>query len=131
MKKYFTKLKPLRGEINYNDYFTSPDGKLHRCKDVLESLPATIQSYDNEIWKKDEVTKVILMLCSRDLKVGDTFHTFINSSMANGIIEADLGDSWQVESSFSGIRVLKSEAFKIIGEISTEAIYGLQMKQKI
>ena len=73
MKKYFTKYLPVEGEIQQDNFFLTPDGRISQCKDVLESLPQTIVNYNGESWKEDELKRVKLFLCSRDIQVGDKY----------------------------------------------------------
>ncbi len=93
-------------------YFPVKNGKAIVNEGVLE--------YDVTYLKPK---KVKLTLCSNDLSVGDNFNTFVNGRYSFGKISKDSGDSWGVESSFTGVYVKKDEAFKIVGDISPNATW--------
>lgn len=127
MKPYFTKYIPVEEEIEDDNFFLTPDGRISQCKQVLESMPATIMNYNGETWKEDELKKVKLFLCSRDMQVGDRLTDTYgkNEYIYEGFDEK--GNYFVTNTTFPYGNCSKQyfdDCFlKLIGEISPEATW--------
>lgn len=115
MKTYFAKYFQVAGSIEDDDFFLTPDGRISQCKQVLESLPATIMNYSVETWKENELKKVKLFLCSRDIQVGDkVYHDYMKHILGG---KSEVVDDEDLE-------FLKThDAHKVIGPISPQAVW--------
>lgn len=102
--KYFAKYLPVEGEIKKGDKLIDP---------TLDSLGVIEALTDNEgvKIKARGGSKVKLFLCSRDIKVGDR-------------VRKKNRELFPYPASDTDIEVLREhEAFKVIGEISSEATW--------
>lgn len=117
MKSYFAKYLPLEGEINSGDFAKTPTGKVHRCLQVFESMPAKMDLEDGKLWQENELKKVKLFLCSRDIQIKDL-------KPRADIFYDDRGRTHEVTQSWIDSRtIFPKQWLKIIGEISPEAIW--------
>lgn len=107
--KYFTKYLPIEGEIKELDYYKHPN--------YPDKLFRFYKPWD---YKKEKAQKVALFLCSRNINYLDKFYFKDSKEMTNqGALDSD--DRYWV--SDGKILYSKSESFKVIGEISPEAIW--------
>lgn len=111
MKTYFAKYLQVAESIEDDDFFLTPDGRISQCKQVLESLPATIMNYSGETWKENELKKVQLFLCSRDIQIGNLVFIPNQEEAGNVVDEEDL-TYWKSKNSY-----------KITGPISPQAVW--------
>ena len=119
MKTYFTKYFPVEGEIKDGDIGLDPFGLPYHCKDgkMLDSDESTYYLLTDY---KDKFKKVKLFLCSKDIQAGDKFDQlpgingvcYICKGNANRFLLDDEGKYRAIET-----------CFKVIGEISPEAIW--------
>lgn len=91
---HFAKYLPVEGEIKEGDNITNKN----------KLFTPTIWTADKADVNKDNIEKVKLFLCSRDIQVGDK------------VIDSIDGKEYEVKSGF-----LPPEMVKAIGEISPEA----------
>ncbi len=114
MKK-FAKYIPVDGEIQEGDIGLDPFGLPYHCKDgkMLDEDESTyylLKDYS------DKFRKVKLMLCSREVKVGDKMRM-----TDNPFLEVE----WTEKLDFSKSNTFTGtdpDAFKVIGEISPDAL---------
>lgn len=101
--KFFAKYLPVEGEINIGDYVQYEGFTHYVSKAVLESYPT-------------EVEKVKLFLCSRDIQVGDEIYTDdpFWPQFTKLQYEQENKDMDEPRT---------TECFKVIGEISPNAIW--------
>jgi hypothetical protein len=129
-KKYFCKYLPVSGEIKEGDTFWNPSTSEHlsASKEMLSwNYPTP------NIWKK-----VKLFLCSKDIQVGDNIDCEYSVDRVHfhkvGEIARDAGDwGWELrieepnpsqplKSRLFTEFIPKDYAFKVIGEISSDAL---------
>lgn len=118
MKKYFTKYLPVEGEIKEGD-------KTFECNGNL--LPHTISKDELLFAIAQGDKKAKLFLCSRDIQVGnkvkvtkDSIHWF--DDVVTDIVEKGYFTDSQ-EGAGSGYFYTSNQIFKVIGEISPEAVW--------
>jgi hypothetical protein len=110
--KYFTKYLPVEGEIKKGDsYQCFEDGER-----IIIQADYPVSSV--------ECTKVKLFLCSKDIQVGDKVQRFFENRLCNPVeVLQDFGDKIQLDGgSFTPITDSKEHFFKVIGEISPDAL---------
>lgn len=120
MKKYFTKLLPIEGEIKEGDKYINPalSGTFVRGKH--DNSSTSFSGNDSRSGYK----KAKLFLCSRDIQVGDKF----NSANGVGFVCSKI-DAKNVYS-IGGLNHPQEEvahsriySYKVIGEISPNATW--------
>lgn len=132
---YFTKYIPVEGEIK--EGYVLYDNNIHhtgrtsitpdttiwlRRNTSLESDAIFDRNSEIEVYKSD-CKKVKLMLCSRDIQVGDEIFVDVNGGEYHRVIDI-VEDSIDCES-FNGISnetFKREQCCKVIGEISSEAL---------
>lgn len=128
MTKYFTKYLPVEGEIEEGDVIMQKsDSNIMKCrKRQLTGLECS--GYDG-FHSTELFTKVKLFLCSRDIQVGDKI--FCESTQRFGVASTIIKDNQNTISYLSikykpeqktGWAIFPDEAFKVIGEISLDAL---------
>lgn len=130
-KIYFTKCLPVEGEIKEEDYWRAANGDI-----IPPGSGERILFHANQTRQK----RVKLFLCSRDIQVGDNIiadyivdkggeyemHVHKEGEILN---DKDFDDHWQIktkdtfyQSGYATEWALKKGCFKIIGEISPDAL---------
>ena len=138
MKQYFAKCLPVEGEIKEGDTYWNPRRKIYQKAEKGDDFDTLNTEYKTQGQKAYQ--KVKLFLCSRDIQVGDriyserskqyyrvdgdepdTYHT-LNPT---GGWKCDMEEKGKEISSVGRLftSVAKAESFKVIGEISPEAIW--------
>lgn len=119
MSTYFTKYLPVEGEIKNGDlYFQT----YQKNQIGIAQIP---KEYDNpHVCYYDGFQKVKLFLCSRDI----TFDNYqLNLDYSEDFLQSEYikySDDVSFEQWFnSNIKYIQSIAFKVIGEVSTEATW--------
>lgn len=127
MKKYFVKYLPVEGELESGD-ITKLGTVTYTCGSEPDRDDDVVYIRDKEgkeggYWNDFNIKKLKLFLCSRDIQVGDKISTIFDNRVCHGIIKDDLDKKWLIESSFTGVKIDKDKSFKVIGEISLDAIW--------
>lgn len=112
--KYFAKYLPVEGEIKETDthFFNVKDNKLwsfknHKHENVIELQEVYV----------DEYKRAKLFLCSRDIQVGDKIRYF-----ENPFVEVEWTKHIDFSKSNTYTGADKPDAFKVIGEVSPDAL---------
>lgn len=109
MKKYFAKYLPVEGEIKEGDTV------IHK---VTNDIGTVTKVSDEGKYQDEEVIKVKLFLCSKDIQVDDVvkskhgFTEIIEQVMNGEYVETNLSKKEHI-----------NNVYKIIGEISPDAIW--------
>src|SRR4051812_38335154 len=112
--KYFCRHIPVEGDVKVGDTFTStkPNGDRYKASSIKDGYVYT--SPLSFRFRIQDCTLNKLFLCSRDIQVGDEVH--------HGAIEGATQIVDDVEK-FSKPHEITGQFFKIIGEISPDAIW--------
>lgn len=120
MKKYFSKFLPVEGEIKEGDWLIDSYNNISKCT-FIEDNKIKCSAYLTYV--EGNPKKVKLFLCSKNIQVGDKISTIFDNRVCHGIVKDELDIQWLIESSFTGVKIDKDKSFKIIGEISSDAIW--------
>lgn len=137
MSKYFIKYLPIEGEIKKGDKFKD-GGTLIRDVDEISKVDKNFNlenlnlvSNNKGIPEQYRPKKVKMYLCSRDIQVGDKVK-IDNTSIDYDFTDVDIDEGYQVWNFHNGEDYKwycpgfdkdKMEPFKIIGEVSPEAVW--------
>ncbi len=123
--KYFCKYLPIKGEIKEGDKILNPYNEIQTCISLEKGIGI------NEIcWIKVKETttlqqilnsqKVKFYLCSRDIQVGD----IVSIPSMIGSFQIHEEGKEPIENSVITLKyAIKANAYKVIGEISKDAIW--------
>lgn len=112
-KLYFAKHLPVEGEIKEGDHYLFNNNNDIATKDVINEIKLHSEGY----------TRAKLFLCSRDIKVGDKVQGTILTG-DNVYVTDEQG--YNLKENIHNISLKEAQimdAFKVIGEISPEAIW--------
>jgi len=109
MKPYFAKYLPVPGEIKEGDLM------------FMIGSPTLLRA-GGDNFNNSAYTKVKLLLCSRDIQVGDMTRSTINPDL-DELKALSVNDGKVLLAGEEEFEVELNRVFKVIGEISPEAIW--------
>lgn len=143
-KDYFTKYLPVEGEIKEGDIFqrgedSSPTKDFPKfvrfieAKDDVNKKYAIIQPNKGpeHLYFTDKLNPVKLFLCSRNIQIGDTLKECNKDNIARKVHHFEsvlpygifVYEPWPASEEHKEEWIQANQAFKIIGEVSTEAVW--------
>jgi hypothetical protein len=119
-KLYFAKFIPIDGDIMENDwYITYHNGSPISVEQSISEGPLHILDEERG---HASIKKAKLMLCSRDIQVGDTCKHFTTLNGYNDVIVKDKDDfGCTIRGDYTKGHAFSKDLIKVIGEISPEA----------